>query len=517
MLRFRSLGHGLAVALLSFLALGVRNMLRLQKEEIQIQAMSHRVEEHFNMSFNSAQALRNLQSAVQIPTVSGNSEAIRRFHGFLRSTYPTLHKEDKRITIESVNELSLLYFIRGTNEELKPFLFSNHMDVVPVDGQNWSYPPFGGEIHDEFIYGRGVIDMKGQLIGILESIEVLLQFPNWSPKRSLYIALGHDEEVGGYHGSNDIARLLRSRQVSLAFLIDEGLPITRKIFKHIEEDIAMIGISEKGIASFKISVTAPPGHGSMPPPLTSSSVLIKYLNSMLDSLPEASLEPPVTTFLAKIAPHTPNLVMRFLFANAEYLSPILAFVMAGDHRISATVKTTVSITSLNSSSTSHNTLPETCSAILNIRIRPGNTVKQIQNWLQSLADVYESSEASVSVQTLQHDATNPVRVTADPSSQSSIYTWSYRLIQGSLKYIEPYISNTSLLIAPNLMMANTDSYWYQKYGIVKDVYRMMCFALTKEDVRGIHGVNERLRVKDFFNAVRFWTSFIENASMNQEH
>ena len=64
------------------------------------------------------------------------------------------------IKLETINELSLLYHIQGSDPTLKPYLLLAHLDVVPAEEEHWDVPPFNGTVKDGYIYGRGTLDLK---------------------------------------------------------------------------------------------------------------------------------------------------------------------------------------------------------------------------------------------------------------------------------------------------------------------------------------------------------------------
>jgi carboxypeptidase PM20D1 len=120
-----------------------------------------------------------------------------------------------------------------------------HLDVVPVEAgteSNWKYPPFEGRIAEGYIWGRGAWDDKMSVMGILEAVEKLLA-DGFQPKRTIYIAFGHDEEVGGLRGAGRIAPLLQERGAALEFVLDEGSLITEGVIAGMVAPVALIGIS----------------------------------------------------------------------------------------------------------------------------------------------------------------------------------------------------------------------------------------------------------------------------------
>lgn len=86
--------------------------------------------------------------------------------------------------MELVANYSLLYTIKGSDASLKPYMLCSHLDVVPAEREKWTVDPFGGVVKDGYLYGRGAIDVKDAVIGILESLEHLLKVENFKPKRT---------------------------------------------------------------------------------------------------------------------------------------------------------------------------------------------------------------------------------------------------------------------------------------------------------------------------------------------
>ena len=138
-----------------------------------------------------------------------------KFHAFLEERYPFIHKTLQK---EVVSKASLLYKWQGKNPNLKPIALLSHQDVVPVtEGteKDWKYPPFEGTVAEGYIWGRGAIDMKNHLIGVMESIETLLE-EGFQPERDVYLCFGHDEEImlSDNSGAITMARLLKERELS---------------------------------------------------------------------------------------------------------------------------------------------------------------------------------------------------------------------------------------------------------------------------------------------------------------
>ena len=172
---------------------------------------------------NEAQVAEHLAASVRCRTVplddkgAPDPEAFQQLHQMLKETYPLVHQKLKR---EVVNGYSLLYTWQGSRPELEPILLMAHQDVVSADPSEWTHPPFEGVIADGFIWGRGTLDIKNQLIGIMEAAEALLQ-QGYRPERTILFGLGHDEETGGVNGCKVMGQLLKERGVHVAGIVDE--------------------------------------------------------------------------------------------------------------------------------------------------------------------------------------------------------------------------------------------------------------------------------------------------------
>ncbi|MFW6166930.1 MAG: M20/M25/M40 family metallo-hydrolase, partial [Ralstonia sp.] len=186
------------------------------------------------VAVDGAAAAAHLAEAVRARTVSSatdaqlNADQFRQLQAMLQARYPKAHAVMQR---EQVGDFALLYTWKGTDPSLPPIMLMAHQDVVPIapgtEG-DWTEPPFDGVIKDGMVWGRGAWDDKGNLISQMEAIE-LLAASGFQPRRTIHLAFGADEEVGGDRGAKQIAALLKSRGERLDFVIDEGLLITEGV------------------------------------------------------------------------------------------------------------------------------------------------------------------------------------------------------------------------------------------------------------------------------------------------
>ena len=158
-----------------------------------------------------------LSQAVQIPTEIFDDmgpvdqdprwKVFGTFHDYLEASFPLIHRRLKR----TKTDWALVYEFTGSDSSLKPFMLTAHQDVVPVfpsTRAQWSHDPYGGEYDGKDIWGRGAYDTKGSLIALMAALEIVLEETDFTPRRTLILAFGTDEEAGGRFGAPAIAKHL---------------------------------------------------------------------------------------------------------------------------------------------------------------------------------------------------------------------------------------------------------------------------------------------------------------------
>ena len=254
--------------------------------------------------------LERLSQALQIPTVSHQDRAkidtarYLEFHTFLEKNYPLVHQKLERRVI---NNYSLLYKWQGNDPGLKPVVFMAHIDVVPIEpgtDSKWTYGAFSGKVADGFVWGRGALDMKSTLTSEIEAVEELLK-QDYVPKRTIYLAFGHDEEIGGENGAKKIANFLQKHNVQIDFTVDEGMLILNEKLSPAKRPTAIIGLAEKGYITLKLTAHAKGGHSSMPPSKTTIGILAKAIVRMEQNQMPANFAGPVEQLFEYLGPEMP--------------------------------------------------------------------------------------------------------------------------------------------------------------------------------------------------------------------
>jgi carboxypeptidase PM20D1 len=442
--------------------------------------------------------LDHLAEAVRIPTVSfeepGRADPTRlsRFHEFLRATYPRVFAN---LDDEVVAGHSLLLSWEGTDPTGLPVLLMAHMDVVPVEEgteADWHFPPFAGERDLTHLWGRGTIDDKGSLVAILEAVDGLVA-EGFVPTTTLYVSLGHDEELGGGEGARSVADLLAGRGVSFEFVVDEGGAVVEDVLPGARRPVALLGIGEKGYVDVELSASGAGGHSSIPPPRTAIGEVATAV-AALEARPmpaRVDVQQRLFEVLAGVLPPPQSVLLR----NARRARPIVERLLASRPSSNALIRTTAAVTVV-SGGVKPNVLPQTAAAIVNFRILPGDTVEGV------LEHVRRVVGPGIDVHPL------PGTFRSEPSALSDPDSSSFRLIAD---VIEDVFSGVA--VAPWILMGATDSRHFAP--IADNVYRFAPFTMTPDDMGRVHGTGERIRLADADRAVTFYSELIRRACRPQ--
>ena len=442
------------------------------------------------MTDQSTQApeVEKLRALVRIPTVSYADEAaidpapFEDFIHALADAFPLLHEH---LTLHRVRDHSLLFHWTGRTAA-DPVVLMAHIDVVPIDeSAPWQHPPFGAQIHDGAIWGRGTLDDKGSLVGICAAVERLLA-DDFVPLRDVWLSFGAREEVSGPDAEAAVEEL-RRREVTPWFVLDEGGAIAHEAFPGVQPPLGVIGVSEKGTTTIELRATGRGGHSSTPAPGGPTARIARAVvrlerRQFAPSLPEPTLE-----MFTRIAPHA-SVALRPLFANARRLQPLLKrALLAAGAEPAALVRTTMTVTTL-SGSPAHNVIASSATAAVNLRILVGDTVSSATEHLRKAI-----ADDSISLEVLDANEPSPVSPYDDPA---------FELLTSTITELFDDAVPT-----PYVMMAATDSRFFT--AICPRVYRFTPFRMTKAQRESIHSYDERLGVEDFLAGVRWYARLIE--------
>src|SRR6266516_3119357 len=430
---------------------------------------------------DTAALAQRLAGALRFKTVSYqdstqfDAREFDGFHRYLRATFPRLHAALK---LEKVNGYGLLC----------------EQDVVPVElgtESRWTEPPFEGRIAGGYVWGRGALDDKGSLVGILEAVEHLVAVGT-KPRRTVYLAFGYDEEVGGRRGAAHIADLLASRNVHPELVLDEGGALATGLVTGISAPVALVGIAEKGYVTVALTAQAEGGHSSMPPDETAVGILAAGITRLEHhQMPRAVRGPTAAMFdfLGPEMPFGPRLVM----ANRWLLEGILARRFGATPQGNAMLRTTTAPTVLQAG-IKENVLPSSARALVNFRILPGDSVQGVVEHVRQAV-----GDSRISVQPLEETMSNP-------SGVASVEAEPFQLLARTIRQVVP-----DAVVTPWLVVGATDSRHYAQ--LTPNVLRFVGAAIGKDDLRRVHGTDERVGVQAYAVAVRVYLQLLKNAAL----
>ena len=434
---------------------------------------------------SAQKAAQHLGEAIRFRTITvaagdprpGLEDPWLELHEWLQKTYPEFHKLAELEIVPG--GLSLLYTWAGSDRNLKPILLMAHQDVVPVNigtETDWDASPFSGEIKNGYVYGRGAIDDKSGLVGIMEALEALA-IDGFTPRRTVHILFGHDEEVSGSGAGAGVA-LLKSRGIESLMALDEGSMVLEN-FPLTGKPLGLIGVAEKGYLTVNITAIAQGGHSSTP---ARDSAVVRLSRAIIaldeNQMPSNLSRPPISELFEAAALDMP-FMMRMIFANQWIFGGLLEAQLSNNRLANATIRTTTAPTMLAGSS-KENVLAQRAHVAVNFRIHPNDTEDKIIEHIRRVTKDIEGIEINVGRTGIRGSGASPVSPTDNTA---------YKVLAAVAENITDGVN-----IAPALVVGATDGRY--AYAITDSVYRFSPAVLSSEDLSGFHGTNERMSIEN---------------------
>lgn len=443
-------------------------------------------------------AVERLSKAIQCKTVSHadtsltDYSAFAELHAHMKASYPHIMAVG---TFEVVGH-SVLITIPGSNPALRPCLYMSHQDVVPVvEGTegDWTYDAFSGAVADGCIWGRGTLDIKQQVFGTLEAAEYLLAHGH-TFARTAYLAFGEDEETLS-HGVQGLADVLRDRNVTLEFLLDEGGGKLEEgsVYGAPGTAISQIHLMEKGYANLELSVRSVGGHSSRPFGGTSLGRLSQAIADVTRTPVRPRLTPVVEQMFRAVAPHVTQEPLKSLVADIPGNAQALADYCLDVPELFSFVVTTVAPTVIRGSSAAYNVMPQDMQAVINFRIAEGDTSAAVLERCRAAV-----TDREVEMKYLQAD---------EPSHTARTDGAGYKWLLSAMGRYYPEV-----VFIPSATVGATDARHYE--GLCDTCLRCSPFLVdAQEATTGVHGTNERLPVRSYIQGIRVLIRLMEEANL----
>jgi acetylornithine deacetylase/succinyl-diaminopimelate desuccinylase-like protein len=207
---------------------------------------------------------------------------------------------DAKIIESAPGRANVIARIPGSDPDLPALLVQGHLDVVPAEADDWSVPPFSGEVADGFLWGRGATDMKDFCAMVLAVVDGFARSGR-RPRRDLVLAFVADEEDKGDYGAHWLAREHRDLFDGCAAAISESGGYTYHVPAADGRIVRLypVATAERGTAHLRLTARGRAGHGSRPNTENAVTRLAGALSRISERRWPVHLTPTVQAFLER--------------------------------------------------------------------------------------------------------------------------------------------------------------------------------------------------------------------------
>jgi acetylornithine deacetylase/succinyl-diaminopimelate desuccinylase-like protein len=374
---------------------------------------------------------------------------------------------------------SLLVRLEGSDPSAPSLLLMGHTDVVPVTPEGWTRDPYGGELVDGFVWGRGAVDMLNLTASQAVALRRLVS-SGFRPRGTLLYLAVADEEAQGVWGAQWLVEHERDSVIADYVLTESGgLQVPTPAGTRLP-----VLVGEKGTHWSKITVKGTPGHGSQP--FRTDNALVtaaEVVRRIADYRPRTRILESWRRFVEGM--HFERDLTEALL-DAERFEDVLADVPVGVARVWHACTHTTFAPTVAHGGTKTNVIPDRVELEVDVRTLPGQTEVEVAGMLRDalgdLADVVE------------------IRAHDDPATESPMETplWD------SLARVSSRLCEGSALV-PALMTGATDNRFFRRAGAVGYGFGLFSRRLSHEDYFTMfHGNDERVDEESLALSTALW-------------
>jgi acetylornithine deacetylase/succinyl-diaminopimelate desuccinylase-like protein len=387
--------------------------------------------------------------------------------------YKTYEKNKGRTSIRAE--------IKGSGKR-KPLLMLHHMDVIAANKAEWTFDPFGGEVIDGYICGRGALDTKG--LGIIQLLSLLaMKKSGIKPDCDLVFLATADEESGADCG---VEFLLRDHPGDFyaGLVLNEGSNIVSGIIP--DKLVAMISPGEKGPCWMRLKRRGEPGHGSTPHDRNPLENLTKAVNRLLGYKLPLIVTPIAAQYFKNMA-HALDVLKPYADDDKdETLLRILEETdMAALPQVNAMLRNTISLNSMHSGNRV-NVIPSYAEAEIDTRLLPGQNAEEWITLVKSL---------------LADDQIKMEFIMKGEGNASTMDTESYLTIERELQRHYP-----GCVTAPYLMLGTTDSRFFREKGMLS--YGFCPTVVPNDHLKTVHGIDEKIAADSLAKGTEVYSDIV---------
>ncbi len=381
---------------------------------------------------------------------------------------------------------SLVARYPGTDPSAPALCLMGHTDVVPVSAEGWLHDPFGGELIDGEVWGRGAVDMLNLTSSMAIAFRHLITSGKRYPGDIVYFAVA-DEEAGGTHG----ARALIDGEwdaLQCDYVLTEwgGIPMPSDRGMNL-----LMAVAEKGIGWRRLTVSGSPGHGSAP--YGTDNALVKAAE-VVGRISRYQATPQLDElWTARVRAMALPPEQETALLDPGYLADALSAMPVDEARaIHACTHTTFSPNVINGG-VKTNVIPDDVVVEVDIRTLPGETAADVDAHLRAaLGDLFDQ----VRIEPIQYF----------PSTKSPTDTPLWDALVKSAANAYP-----DAALVPSLVTGGTDSRYFRTKGAVAYGAGLLSPAVDAgEFARRFHGHNERIDVESLRLTVGLWLDVVEH-------